>query len=53
MAEMKTKMPRPTRISRKLALSSEKVVVLGGPENAEVAGHKCTLLKTGCFAHTC
>jgi len=45
------KLPKPTRISRKLALSSEKLVVLTGetakPQDA------CTNRNTGCPIHTC
>lgn len=59
MADRNHKMPRAIRISRKLALSSEKLVVMSGGEAAEPGGDaaepgaKCTLLKTGCPAHTC
>ena len=51
MADKTKKLPRAIRISRKLPLSSEKLVVLGG-EAAEPAA-KCTQLRTGCPAHTC
>lgn len=47
----KTKLPKAIRISRKLPLSSEKLIVMSSSE-AE-PGHKCTLLRTGCPAHTC
>jgi hypothetical protein len=46
------KLPRAIRISRKLPLSSEKLIVLSGGEAAE-PGAKCTFLRTGCPAHTC
>lgn len=52
MADKTKKLPRAIRISRKLPLSSEKLVVLSGGEATEPAG-KCTLLRTGCPAHTC
>lgn len=44
------KLPRAIRISRKLPLSSEKLIVLSA-EAAEPG--KCTFLGTGCPAHTC
>ena len=53
MAEKTKKLPKATRISRKLPLSSEKLIVLSGGEAAEPGGHKCTALRTGCPAHTC
>ena len=53
MADKIKKLPRAIRISRKLPLSSEKLIVLSGGEAAEPGGHKCTFLKTGCPAHTC
>jgi len=46
------KLPKPIRISRKLTLSSEKLVVMadaGTNENAP----RCTLRQTGCPIHTC
>jgi hypothetical protein len=46
------KMPRPIRISRKLTLSSEKLVVMadaGTNENAVA----CTNRQSGCPIHTC
>lgn len=46
------KLPKAIRISRKLPLSSEKLVLLSGGQAAEPAG-KCTFLGTGCPAHTC
>lgn len=53
MADQKRpKMPRPIRISRKLSLATEKLVVLSGGEAVE-AGAKCTFIRTGCPAHTC
>ncbi|HET7504748.1 MAG TPA: hypothetical protein VFK02_27185 [Kofleriaceae bacterium] len=53
MADKKRpKMPRPIRISRKLSLSTEKLMVLSGGETVEV-GAKCTFRATGCPAHTC
>jgi hypothetical protein len=52
MADKIKKLPKAIRISRKLPLSSEKLIVLSGGEAAE-PGHKCTALKTGCPAHTC
>ena len=46
------KLPKAIRISRKLPLSSEKIIILSGGETTEPAA-KCTLLRTGCPAHTC
>jgi hypothetical protein len=50
MAEKIKKLPKAVRISRKLPLSSEKLVVLSG---GEAAKPKCTLLQTHCLPHTC
>lgn len=53
MANQKlNRMPKPIRISRKLALASEKVVVMTGSETADNEA-KCTFWQTGCPAHTC
>jgi len=52
MTNAKNKMPKPIRISRKLALASEKLVVMSNPGEVENLG-KCTFLGTGCPAHTC
>ena len=46
------KMPKAIRISRKLTLSSEKLVVMTGAEMNE-PGAKCTNRQTGCPIHTC
>lgn len=47
-----SKMPKPIRISRKLKLSSEKLVVMSDT-HGEVPG-RCTLKRTGCGpVHTC
>ena len=46
------KMPKAIRISRKLALSSEQLVVMTSPETNEPGG-KCTNRATGCPIHTC
>jgi hypothetical protein len=46
------KMPRAIQVSRKLALSSEQLVVMASPDPAEKPA-KCTFFKTGCPAHTC
>jgi len=46
------KMPKPIRISRKLSLSSERLVVMtdaGTSDNALA----CTKRVTGCPLHTC
>ena len=45
------KMPKAIQISRKLALSSEQIVVMSSPDGEKPM--KCTFLKTGCPAHTC
>lgn len=46
------KLPKPIRISRKLTLSSEKLVVMASPgANENVAA--CTHRATGCPIHTC
>jgi hypothetical protein len=52
MADKTKKLPKAVRISRKLPLSSEKLVVLSGSEATEPA-IKCTLFRTGCLPHTC
>ena len=52
MAENIKKLPQAVRVSRKLPLSSEKLVLLSGGEGAEPAA-KCTMLRTGCPVHTC
>jgi hypothetical protein len=46
------KLPKPIRISRKLTLSSERLVVMAdaGPSENAVA---CTHRATGCPIHTC
>lgn len=52
MAHQKqNKIPKPTRISRKLALSSEKLVVMTGETPKPEAA--CTNRRTGCPIHTC
>jgi hypothetical protein len=51
-AQKQNQMPKPIRISRKLALASERLVVMTSPETTEPVV-KCTLLRTGCLAHTC
>ncbi len=51
-AQNQKPMPKPIRISRKLSLSSERLVVMASPETAENAA-KCTFFRTGCPAHTC
>jgi hypothetical protein len=52
MANQKqNKLPKPTRISRKLALSSERLVVMTGEVAKPEAA--CTNRKTGCPIHTC
>jgi hypothetical protein len=48
----KNKMPKAIRISRKLALSSEKLVLMSSTETTEIAV-RCTVRATGCPAHTC
>jgi hypothetical protein len=48
----KPKMPKPIRITRKLTVSSERLVVMTGSETIEHAGG-CTQRQTGCPAHTC
>ncbi|HEX2689487.1 MAG TPA: hypothetical protein VHN14_22855 [Kofleriaceae bacterium] len=48
----KQKMPKATRISRKLPLVSEKLVVMSNPDGSDNVA-KCTMLGTGCPAHTC
>jgi hypothetical protein len=52
MTNKTKKLPKAVRISRKLPLSSEKLVVLSDSE-ATAPAAKCTLLRTGCPAHTC
>lgn len=52
MADKTKKLPKAVRISRKLPLSSEKLVVLSGGKATEAAV-KCTLFRTGCLPHTC
>jgi hypothetical protein len=47
----KTKLPKAIRISRKLPLSSEKLIVLSGGDAAKPG--KCTQRFTGCPIHTC
>jgi hypothetical protein len=47
----KTKLPKAIRISRKLPLSSEKLILLSGGEAAKPT--KCTDRMTGCPVHTC
>ena len=51
-AQKHNQMPKPIRISRKLSLASERLVVMTSPETGE-PGAKCTFLRTGCPAHTC
>jgi hypothetical protein len=46
------KLPRPIRISRKLELSSEKVVLMS-QDNATAEVAIRTLRRTGCPIHTC
>lgn len=48
----KQKMPKPIRITRKLSLSSERLVVMSNTETVENAAG-CTLRQTGCPIHTC
>lgn len=48
----KPKMPKPIRITRKLTVSSERLVVMTGAETIENGGG-CTQRQTGCPVHTC
>ena len=48
----KPKMPKPIRITRKLPLSSEKLILMTGAETIENVA-ACTLKRTGCPIHTC
>jgi hypothetical protein len=52
MAKKSKQLPKAVRISRKLPLSSEKLVVMSGGETTEPA-IKCTYFRTGCLPHTC
>jgi hypothetical protein len=47
----RTKLPKPTRINRKLALTKETVARLTDGTAPKAA--KCTFLRTGCPAYTC
>jgi len=46
------KLPKPIRISRKLTLSSERLVVMTDAGPSDNAG-ACTQRATGCPIHTC
>ncbi len=46
------KLPKPIRISRKLTLSSERLVVMADSGTREQAP-ACTHRNTGCPIHTC
>jgi len=49
----RAKLPKPSKINRKLALSKETVAQLTyGVAKPEIQ-HKCTYLGTGCPAYTC
>ena len=50
MPEKTKKLPKAVRISRRLPLSSERLVVLSG---GEAARPKCTLINSRCLPHTC
>lgn len=49
---MTKKMPKPIRITRKLTLSSQKLLVMSGAETIENVA-ACTQRATGCPIHTC
>jgi hypothetical protein len=48
----RAKLPKPSKINRKLELSKETVVQLTDGK-AQTPAHKCTYLGTGCPAYTC
>ena len=51
MTKAKAKLPKPTRINRKLTLSRETIARLSnGPAPT---AHKCTGFRTGCLPYTC
>jgi hypothetical protein len=52
MNKMKAKLPKPSKINRKLALSKESVARLT-VETAPKAEDRCTYLHTGCLPYTC
>jgi hypothetical protein len=49
MTKAPEKSQKPQKVVRKLTLSKEKVAQLTRPDPTR----KCTILKTGCPAHTC
>lgn len=48
----RAKLPTPSKINRKLALSKETVVQLTD-ETVKNPAHRCTYYGTGCPAYTC
>ncbi len=52
MNRTRTKLPKPSKINRKLTLSKETVVQISA-EPAPKAEKKCTAYYTGCLPYTC
>jgi hypothetical protein len=52
MNTTRTKLPKPSKIARKLRLSKEKIVRLTDATAAK-AEVKCTYYHTGCLPYTC
>ena len=49
----RAKLPTPSKINRKLALSKEIVAELTDPKDRNPAHTRCTYYGTGCPAYTC
>ena len=52
MNKTRAKLPKTSKINRKLKLSKETVARLAD-EKAEKADHRCTYYITGCLPYTC